>query len=82
MQICSRQKSYHVTQNSSGVLIDLKTQAKYLDCKPWVLLSVREFEVYGHQTPVPICHSCNDSIESISTKQTCEMLSEHNHSRI
>ena len=38
----------------SGNLIDLKTPAKYLDCKPWVLLSVREFEVYGLQTPVPI----------------------------
>ena len=70
--------------DSSGVLIDLKTRTKYLECKPWVILSVREFEVYGKQTPVPICHNCNDSIESISTKQTLEMLSEHicNHSRI
>ena len=45
-----------------GVLIELKTPANYLECKPWVLLSVRKFEVYGHQTPVPICHGCNDSI--------------------
>ena len=70
--------------DSSGILIDLKTPAKYLESKSWVILSVREFEVYGKQTPVPICHNCNDSIESISTKQTLEMLSEHicNHSRI
>ena len=68
----------------SGNLIDLKTPAKYLDCKPWVLLSVREFEVYGLQTPVPICHVCNDSIDSIATKQTLEMLAEHicHHSRV
>ena len=68
----------------SGKLIDLKTPAKYLDCKPWVLLSVREFEVYGLQTPVPICHVCNDSIDSINTKQTLEMLAEHicHHSRV
>ena len=38
--------------DSSGVLIDLKTPAKYLECKPWVLLSVREFEVF-----------CNDKID-------------------
>ena len=33
--------------------------------------------VNGTQTPVPICHLCNDSIESISTKQTLDMLSQH-----
>ena len=70
--------------NTAGDLVDLKMSAKYLQFKPWVLLSVRQFDVNGTQTPVPICHLCNDSIESISTKQTLDMLSQHicHHSRV
>ena len=69
--------------NKAGDLVDLKISAKYLQFKPWVLLSVRQFEVNGTQTPVPICHLCNDSIESIS-KQTLDMLSQHicHHSQV
>ena len=82
--VCDRKVIVLRNCDISGNLIDLKTPAKYLDCKPWVLLSVREFEVYGLQTPVPICHVCNDSIDSIATKQTLEMLAEHicHHSRV
>ena len=70
--------------NTAGDLVDLKISAKYLQFKPWVLLSVRHFDVNGTQTPVPICHLCNDSIESISTKQTLDMLPQHicHHSRV
>ena len=63
--------------NTAGDLVDLKISAKYLQFKPWVLLSVRQFDVNGTQTPDPICHLCNvianHSIESISTKQTLDV---------
>ena len=37
--------------DTSGNLIDLKTSAKYLSNKPWVLLIKK---------PVPICKDCNE----------------------
>ena len=43
-----RDKKIIVLRNcdTKGNLIDLKTPAKYLECKPWVLLSVRDKDIY------------------------------------
>ena len=70
--------------DTSGNLIDLKTSAKYLSNKPWVLLIVREFSINSQKTPVPICKECNDSVEFLSTNLSLELLSQHLciHSRV
>ena len=58
----------------SGKLIDLKLSQAKINEKPWVLLCVRDFKIDGLSYKVPVCHSCNDCIESMSEQQTHEKL--------
>ena len=56
-----------------GKLIDLKLSQAKINEKPWVLLRVRDFKIDGRSYKVPVCHLCNDCIESMS-EQTHEKL--------
>ena len=58
----------------SGKLIDLKLSQAKINEKPWVLLCARDFKIDGLSYKVPVCHSCNDCIESMSEQQTHEKL--------
>ena len=42
--------------------------------KPCVLLRARDFKIDGLSYKVPVCHLCNDCIESMSEQQTHEKL--------
>ena len=61
--------------DEKGVLIDLRKSVASLPDKPWVMLSVRQFQINGVEVPVPICHHCCDSLDSISTNQSFETIS-------
>ena len=58
----------------SGKLIDLKLSQAKINEKPWVLLRARDYKIDGLSYKVPVCHSCNDCIESMSEQQTHEKL--------
>ena len=71
-----RDKMLDIIRNCgpSGKLIDLKLLQAKINEKPWVLLCVRDYKIDGLSYRVPVCHSCNDCIESMSEQQTHEKL--------
>ena len=55
-------------------MIDLKLSQAKINEKPLVLLRVRDFKIDELSYKVPVCHLCNDCIESMSEQQTHEKL--------
>ena len=63
-------------QEGSGNLVDLKqSKASLIEREPWILLTLKEFNVDDVTESVPVCHSCSKDVLDINKSQTKEKIS-------
>ena len=58
--------------DETGTVLDIALSESKLSDKPWILLTIRKFNIDGFGISVPVCFSCSPELKQISSIQTYE----------
>ena len=60
--------------DETGTVLDIALSESKLSDKPWILLTIRKFNIDGFGISVPVCFSCSPELKQISSIQTYENI--------